>query len=62
MRRCWPRCAQGARADDEVGFVREDRRDEFGQVLRVIAVVAVEEDDDVGRLQACVATQGGDAA
>ena len=45
----------GARSDDEIGPSLGDRRDQFGDQLRAIAAVAVEEDDDVaipGRLGA----------
>src|SRR5438132_116463 len=47
--------AAGTRTDHEIGAALGDRRDQFGDQLRAIAAVAVEEDDDVafpGRLGA----------
>ena len=40
--------AEAARADHEVGPAFQDRRDDLGQLARLVAAVSVQEDDDVG--------------
>ena len=56
--------ARDPRPDHHVGAVLEDRVDKSGHLARVVAIVAIEEDDDIGSLdgrdagQACPAVSG----